>query len=90
MDNIQEGMKHQMGGATQAQQGITFAITLIFTFYFLPSEPDLSQNVRTGLKTGAGLQPAGENRPALVFSYIFGQSAEAGNAAKLCTNYRRV
>jgi len=55
VDNIQEGMKHQMGGATQAQQGITFAITLIFTFYFLPSEPDLSQNVRTGLKTGAGI-----------------------------------
>jgi hypothetical protein len=48
VDNIQEGMKHQTGGATQAQQGITFGITLIFTFYFLPWEPDLSQNVKTG------------------------------------------
>jgi hypothetical protein len=38
-DNIQEGMKHQMWrgwGATQSQQGMTFQITLIFTFYFLP------------------------------------------------------
>jgi hypothetical protein len=35
-DNIQEGMKHQMGGAAQAQQDITFQITLIFTFYFFP------------------------------------------------------
>jgi hypothetical protein len=35
-DNIQEGMKHQIGGATQAQQGMTFQITLIFTFYVLP------------------------------------------------------
>jgi hypothetical protein len=24
VNNIQEGMKHQMGGATQAQQGMTF------------------------------------------------------------------
>jgi len=24
------------GGATQAQQGMTFHLTLIFTFYFLP------------------------------------------------------
>jgi hypothetical protein len=39
-------MKHQIGGATQAQQGMTFQITLIFTFYVLPWEPDLSQNVR--------------------------------------------
>jgi hypothetical protein len=44
----QEGMKHQMGAATQAQQGMTFQITLIFTFYFLLWEPDPSQNVRTG------------------------------------------
>jgi hypothetical protein len=36
VDNIQEGMKHQMAGATQAQQGMTFQIILIFTFYFLP------------------------------------------------------
>jgi hypothetical protein len=36
VDNIQEKMKHQMGGATQAQQGMTFKITLIFTFYLLP------------------------------------------------------
>jgi hypothetical protein len=35
-DNSQEGMKHQMAGATQAQQGMTFRITLIFTFSFLP------------------------------------------------------
>jgi hypothetical protein len=41
-------MKHQMGGATQAQQGMTFQITFIFTFYFLPWELDLSQNVKTG------------------------------------------
>jgi hypothetical protein len=32
-DNIQEGMKHQMGGATQAQHGMTFQITLIFMFF---------------------------------------------------------
>jgi hypothetical protein len=32
---------------TQAQQGTTFRITLMFTFYFLPWEPDPSQNVRT-------------------------------------------
>jgi hypothetical protein len=41
-------MKHQMGAATQVQQGMTFSITLIFTFYFLPGELDPSQNVRTG------------------------------------------
>jgi hypothetical protein len=35
-DHSQEGMKHQTGAATQAQQGMTFQITLIFTFYFLP------------------------------------------------------
>ncbi len=46
-DNIQEGMKHQVGGATQAQQGMTFQITLIFTLYFLPWESDHSQNVKT-------------------------------------------
>jgi hypothetical protein len=34
-DNSQEVMKHQMGGETQAQQGTTFRITLIFTFHFL-------------------------------------------------------
>jgi len=28
-DNNQEGMKHQMRGATQAQQGMTLRITLI-------------------------------------------------------------
>jgi hypothetical protein len=32
-DNIQKGMKHQMGGATQGQQGMTFCITLIFGFF---------------------------------------------------------
>jgi hypothetical protein len=32
-------MKHQMGAATQAQQGMTFHITLIFLFLFLPWEP---------------------------------------------------
>jgi hypothetical protein len=32
--NSQEGMKHQMGGASQPQQGMTFWITLIFTFYY--------------------------------------------------------
>jgi hypothetical protein len=47
-------------------------------------------SMRTGMKSGSGFQPAGENRPTLVFSYIFGQFAEAGKAAKLCTNYRRV
>ncbi len=35
-DNSQEGMKHQMGSATQAQQGMTFWITVIFAFYFSP------------------------------------------------------
>ncbi len=35
VDNIQQGMKHEMRGATLAQQGMTFKITLIFTFYFL-------------------------------------------------------
>jgi hypothetical protein len=29
-DNSQEGMKHQMRGATQAQQGMTLQITLLF------------------------------------------------------------
>jgi hypothetical protein len=29
VDNSQEGMKHQMRGATQAQQGMTLLITLI-------------------------------------------------------------
>jgi hypothetical protein len=33
VDNMQEGMKHQMGGATHAQQGMTFQIILIFSFY---------------------------------------------------------
>ncbi len=28
-DNSQEGMKHQMSGATQAQQGMTLGITLL-------------------------------------------------------------
>jgi hypothetical protein len=28
-DNSQEGMKHQMKGATQAQQGMTLWITLL-------------------------------------------------------------
>jgi hypothetical protein len=31
--NIQQAMKHQMAVATQAQQGMTFKITLIFIFY---------------------------------------------------------
>jgi hypothetical protein len=35
-DNSQEAMKHQVGGATQAQQGMTFWITVIFAFYFSP------------------------------------------------------
>jgi hypothetical protein len=30
-DNSQEGMKHQMRAATQAQQGMTFRITVIPT-----------------------------------------------------------
>jgi hypothetical protein len=30
--SIQEGMKHQMGGATQTQQGMTFQITNILLF----------------------------------------------------------
>jgi hypothetical protein len=46
--NIQQAMEHQMAGATEAQQGMTFKTTLIFTFYFLSLEPDISQNVRTG------------------------------------------
>jgi len=35
-NNIQEGMKHQMGGggATQAQQGMTFQITNIYFLFF--------------------------------------------------------
>jgi len=35
-DHSQEGKKHKMGAATQAQQGMTFHITLIFLFLFLP------------------------------------------------------
>jgi ABC-type proline/glycine betaine transport system permease subunit len=49
VNNSQKGMKHQMGGVTQAQQGMNFHITLIFTFYFLPWELNPSQNVKTGL-----------------------------------------
>jgi len=30
VNNSQEGMKHQMRGATQAQQGMTLLITLMF------------------------------------------------------------
>jgi len=30
VDNSQEGMKHQMTGATQAQHGMTLGITLMF------------------------------------------------------------
>ncbi len=32
-DHSQEGMKRQMGAATQAQQGMTFHITLIFFLF---------------------------------------------------------
>jgi hypothetical protein len=49
VDNIQEGMKHQVGRPSQAQQGMTFQITLMLTLYFLPWEPDHSQNVKTDL-----------------------------------------
>jgi len=38
--NGQEGMKHQMGDATQAQQGMTFQITVIFMFYFFTMKTD--------------------------------------------------
>jgi len=56
----QEGMKHQMGGASQAQQGMTFHNSLVFTFYFSPWEPDPSQNVRTGvvLRLSATWEPS--------------------------------
>jgi len=33
-DNSQEGMKRQMRGATQAQQGMTLRITLLFDMRF--------------------------------------------------------
>jgi len=55
--NSQEGMKHQMGGASQAQQCMTFHITLIFTF-FLPWEPDPSQNVGPVLRLNARWEPS--------------------------------
>jgi hypothetical protein len=41
------GDETSMGGATQAQHGMTFQIILIFTFYFLPWEPNPFPNVRT-------------------------------------------
>jgi len=61
VDNSQEGMKHEMGGggAIKAQKGMTFHVTLIFTFYFLPWEPDPFQNVRFSsiLRLNARLEP---------------------------------
>jgi len=38
-DNIQEAMKHQIGGgggATPPQKGMAFQITQIFIFFFFP------------------------------------------------------
>jgi hypothetical protein len=70
-DNIQEGMKHQMGGATQGQQGMTFSITLIFGFY-LPWESDPSQNVKTGsvLKSDARWKPDQFSSPVRTFNPV--------------------
>jgi hypothetical protein len=42
--NSQEGMKHQMRGATQAQQGMTLHITLSYMFTTIdlsPKEPQI-------------------------------------------------
>jgi hypothetical protein len=43
-DNSQEGMKHQMGGATQAQQSLTFIdflynCNIYFLFFTMRTEP---------------------------------------------------
>jgi hypothetical protein len=49
-DNSQEGIKHQMRGATQAQQqGMTLQISLIFcvVFYFWPRVP---RSLNSGIK----------------------------------------
>jgi hypothetical protein len=102
-------------GWTQAQRSKTFWITLIFTFYFLPWEPDPSQNMRTdpvfrldtkwepsirfswqfltgrfslrtGQKTGAGFQLAGENRPKLVWTP---QIRSTLSSMKLCKEIPR-
>jgi hypothetical protein len=44
-DNSQEGMKHQMRGATQAQQGMTLQMTLICEMLLLESGNYLMQFV---------------------------------------------
>jgi hypothetical protein len=71
-DNIQEGMKQQMGGATQGQQGMTFCITLIFGFYCLPWESDPSQNLKTGsvLKLNARWKPDRFSSPVRTFNPV--------------------
>jgi hypothetical protein len=58
--------------STQAQQGMTFQITLIFTFYFLPWERDPSENVRTDpiLRLDAKWEP-GRFSPSIRFSSRF-------------------
>ncbi len=69
-DNIQERMKHQMGGATQGQQGMTFWITQIFVFHFLSWEPDSSQNVETDpvLRLDARWKPERFSSPVRSFN----------------------
>jgi hypothetical protein len=51
--NIQEGMKHQMAGATQAQQGMTFQITNIYFLFFTMRTGPLSKcENRSGSQIG--------------------------------------
>ncbi len=71
-DNIQEGMKHQMGWCNSGPTGLTFWITLIFGFYFLPWESDPSQNVKTGsvLKLDARWKPERFSSPVRTFNPV--------------------
>jgi hypothetical protein len=54
------GREPRLGLRHQAQQGMTFKTTLIFTFYFLSLEQDICQNVRTspGFKLDVRWKPA--------------------------------
>jgi hypothetical protein len=66
-------MKHQMGGATQAQQSMTFQKTLILFFIFnLPWELDPSQNVGSGsvLKLAARWEPGRFSPPVRTFNPV--------------------
>jgi hypothetical protein len=47
-DNGQEGMKHQMRGATQAQQGMTLRITLMSSHDYLICPQNFAPAVSQG------------------------------------------